>query len=85
MTIAEETVKVHVKAILRKIQVHNRTQAAFWAMSAGPSVSKDDASPVLGKLPAEPFRGLDVAQVVSAGHGTNRHYCRRSKSEEPTR
>jgi hypothetical protein len=37
-------------------------------MSAGPSVSKDDASPVLGKLPAEPFRGLDVAQVVSAGH-----------------
>jgi two-component system nitrate/nitrite response regulator NarL len=31
--IAEATVKVHVKAILRKIRVHNRTQAAIWAMS----------------------------------------------------
>ena len=67
MAIAEATVKVHVKAILRKIRVHNRTQAAIWAMSAGPIISKDDASPVLGKLPAEPFRSLDVAQVVSAG------------------
>jgi DNA-binding NarL/FixJ family response regulator len=28
--IAEATVKVHVKAILRKIGVHNRTQAAIW-------------------------------------------------------
>jgi two-component system nitrate/nitrite response regulator NarL len=31
--IAEATVKVHIKAILRKIQVHNRTQAAIWAMN----------------------------------------------------
>jgi DNA-binding NarL/FixJ family response regulator len=38
--IAEATVKVHVKAILRKIRVQNRTQAAIWAMNnrspAGP-------------------------------------------------
>jgi two-component system nitrate/nitrite response regulator NarL len=33
--IAEATVKVHVKAILRKIHVHNRTQAAIWAMNNG--------------------------------------------------
>jgi two-component system nitrate/nitrite response regulator NarL len=31
--IAEATVKVHVKAILRKIRVNNRTQAAIWAMN----------------------------------------------------
>jgi two-component system nitrate/nitrite response regulator NarL len=31
--IAEATVKVHVKAILRKIRVHNRTQAAIWGLS----------------------------------------------------
>ena len=31
--IAEATVKVHVKAILRKIQVQNRTQAAVWGMN----------------------------------------------------
>jgi DNA-binding NarL/FixJ family response regulator len=30
MAIAEATVKVHVKAILRKIRVQNRTQAAIW-------------------------------------------------------
>ena len=30
-SIAEATVKVHLKAILRKIAVHNRTQAALWA------------------------------------------------------
>ncbi|WP_406857278.1 response regulator transcription factor [Alsobacter sp. KACC 23698] len=33
LEIAEATVKVHVKAILRKIRVRNRTQAAIWAMS----------------------------------------------------
>lgn len=30
--IAEATVKVHIKAILRKIRVRNRTQAAIWAV-----------------------------------------------------
>ncbi len=68
MAIAEATVKVHVKAILRKIGVHNRTQAAIWAMNTGPFISaKDDASPSLGELPVEPFPSLDVAQVLSAG------------------
>lgn len=33
--IAEATVKVHVKAILRKIRVQNRTQAAIWAVNQG--------------------------------------------------
>jgi two-component system nitrate/nitrite response regulator NarL len=37
--IAEATVKVHVKAILRKVRVQNRTQAAIWAMSNGLSIS----------------------------------------------
>jgi two-component system, NarL family, nitrate/nitrite response regulator NarL len=31
--ITEATVKVHIKAILRKINVRNRTQAAVWAQS----------------------------------------------------
>jgi two-component system nitrate/nitrite response regulator NarL len=31
--IAEATVKVHVKAIFRKLHVSNRTQAAIWAMN----------------------------------------------------
>ncbi|WP_439370928.1 LuxR C-terminal-related transcriptional regulator [Bradyrhizobium sp. DASA03120] len=38
--IADATVKVHVKAILRKIGVQNRTQAAIWGMN-----NKSFASP----------------------------------------
>jgi two-component system nitrate/nitrite response regulator NarL len=34
--ITEATVKVHMKSILRKIQVANRTQAAVWALEHGP-------------------------------------------------
>lgn len=33
LQIGEATVKVHIKAILRKIRVQNRTQAAIWAVS----------------------------------------------------
>jgi DNA-binding NarL/FixJ family response regulator len=33
MGLAEGTVKVHVKAILRKIRVGNRTQAAMWSLN----------------------------------------------------
>lgn len=33
LMISEATVKVHVKAILRKIKVKNRTQAAIWALN----------------------------------------------------
>jgi len=35
INIAEATVKVHVKAILRKIRVENRTQAAIWGINNG--------------------------------------------------
>jgi DNA-binding NarL/FixJ family response regulator len=33
--ISEATVKVHIKAILRKIRVQNRTQAAIWGINNG--------------------------------------------------
>ncbi|MBR1123202.1 response regulator transcription factor [Bradyrhizobium lablabi] len=35
INIAEATVKVHVKAIFRKIGVQNRTQAAIWGLNNG--------------------------------------------------
>jgi two-component system nitrate/nitrite response regulator NarL len=38
--IAEATVKVHVKGILRKIRVANRTQAAIWALESGYSAGE---------------------------------------------
>jgi two-component system nitrate/nitrite response regulator NarL len=43
--IAEATVKVHVKAILRKIRLSNRTQAAIWAMNNSALVWSADAEP----------------------------------------
>lgn len=33
--VSEATIKVHVKAILRKLKIDNRTQAAMWATSRG--------------------------------------------------
>jgi two-component system nitrate/nitrite response regulator NarL len=35
MSITEATVKVHIKAILKKVGAHNRTQAAIWAIQKG--------------------------------------------------
>jgi two-component system nitrate/nitrite response regulator NarL len=53
--ITEATVKVHLKAILRKIRVHNRTQAAIWAMNNGSSIStKDNGSSALSKFLISP-------------------------------
>jgi two-component system nitrate/nitrite response regulator NarL len=67
MAITEATVKVHVKTILRKIRVHNRTQAAIWAMNTGPFITPtDEVSLALEKLPVEPLPSLDIAQALSA-------------------
>jgi two-component system nitrate/nitrite response regulator NarL len=51
--ITEATVKVHLKTLLRKIDVNNRTQAAIWAMNNGVTAN---GAPI-------PTRGL---QAVSA-------------------
>lgn len=48
--IAESTVKVHVKAILRKIGVHNRTQAAIWGINNELSENAN-SPPVAPNLP----------------------------------
>ena len=60
--ISEATVKVHLKAILRKIRVVNRTQAAIWAMNR----HETPIAPSTGRLGFsashdEPEGGPDVA------------------------
>lgn len=35
LDISEGTVKVHMKSLMKKISVHNRTQAAMWALNHG--------------------------------------------------
>lgn len=42
--ITEATVKVHIRSILRKIRVGNRTQAAIWALESGYSLDVPLAS-----------------------------------------
>jgi two-component system nitrate/nitrite response regulator NarL len=49
--IMEATVKVHLKTLLRKIDVSNRTQAAIWAMTNGVSATPADG-PVPGSRAA---------------------------------
>jgi DNA-binding NarL/FixJ family response regulator len=45
LNIREATVKVHMKAVLRKLNVRNRTQAAMWALANGFSDNSDSRSP----------------------------------------
>ena len=58
LKIAEATVKVHVKAVFRKIHVHNRTQAAIWAVSNGVGSSRQEKpavdSRIMSMIPAIP-------------------------------
>ncbi len=44
LSITEATVKVHMKSLLRKINVSNRTQAAIWALNNGLMPSAGSAS-----------------------------------------
>ena len=44
--ITEATVKVHLKTLLRKIDVNNRTQAAIWAINNGFTASDNRRQPV---------------------------------------
>jgi len=59
--ITEATVKVHVKAILRKVRVHNRTQAAIWAMSNGVSRPDKPCRPTMVDVSSPPALVPDSA------------------------
>jgi len=62
LKIADATVKVHIKAILRKLRVQNRTQAAIWAANRGLTLS--DARPHLD-LVASPSQREDRISTAS--------------------
>jgi DNA-binding NarL/FixJ family response regulator len=79
--IAEATVKVHIKAILRKIRVQNRTQAAIWGMN-NVSLKRpaDDSSPpsTVSKRPPIPLEVISEIKQIGAsvpgsanGHDAN--------------
>ncbi len=65
---AEATVKVHVKAILRKIRVHNRTQAAIWGMkNRQPSTSVGTTPATVVEI-IEPSKIEYIAPKSRPGH-----------------
>src|ERR1700733_767450 len=69
INIAEATVKVHVKAILRKIRVQNRTQAAIWGMNNGTlKRPADDSSPhsTVSKRPPIPLEVISEIKRIGA-------------------
>jgi two-component system nitrate/nitrite response regulator NarL len=67
MDIAEATVKVHVKAILRKIRVQNRTQAAIWgANNRSLTETVSNSSPLAGKRLAKPVAGISEIKQIEA-------------------
>ncbi|MBB3862554.1 two-component system nitrate/nitrite response regulator NarL [Novosphingobium hassiacum] len=45
LDVSEATIKVHVKSILRKLGVRNRTQAAIWAVNNGVDFGRPSFSP----------------------------------------
>jgi two-component system nitrate/nitrite response regulator NarL len=61
LKISDGTVKVHIKAILKKIRVQNRTQAAIWALNHG--IARDLSSS------APPTGTTNVKQSHAAGPG----------------
>lgn len=74
LDISEATIKVHVKAILRKLKVMNRTQAALWAHSRGMgfSGSETDASSLIDigaihRADASALEGLSAGGDRAAG------------------
>jgi DNA-binding NarL/FixJ family response regulator len=67
--IAEATVKVHVKAILRKIRVQNRTQAAIWGMNNGSLVRPTNGdSNTCEQLPSSIEMVSDIKQIEGPEH-----------------
>ena len=58
--IAEATVTVHVRAILRKIRVQNRTQAAIWAMNHQACAEQSNAPPSGRDIDRRMPKAIDV-------------------------
>jgi two-component system nitrate/nitrite response regulator NarL len=70
--IAEATVKVHVKAILRKIRVQNRTQAAIWGVNRGSPIrpannNSTPSTPDMGRRLPEPAEAIcEIGQLETS-------------------
>jgi two-component system, NarL family, nitrate/nitrite response regulator NarL len=75
--ITEATVKVHVKAILRKVRVRNRTQAAIWAMKHAGEVNPAKSSvPQLVTSPNSALQTVAEPRTEDSANVTIAHVSR---------
>jgi DNA-binding NarL/FixJ family response regulator len=88
--IAEATVKVHVKAILRKIRVQNRTQAAIWGMNNGSLIrpASNNSASSINELTKRLPRPVEVISEVKqidepASADVSRGKSRRGGADRP--
>jgi two-component system nitrate/nitrite response regulator NarL len=66
LLITEATVKAHVKTVLRKLRVTNRTQAAIWAFTRG--LGQDNApdlEPLVERMPPITLAPVQPLQLVA--------------------
>ncbi|GLS44756.1 LuxR C-terminal-related transcriptional regulator [Methylobacterium brachythecii] len=68
LDIAEATVKVHVKAILRKIHVQNRTQAAIWALN---HLAEIDLGETVDQQPEHHSNGAEGPRHLKLSNGAD--------------
>ena len=66
LDIAEATVKVHIKGLLRKVKAANRTQAAIWAMNQRPDPAVRASNVVQLPLAALAAMGAPVTEPRTA-------------------
>lgn len=66
LEISEATVKVHVKAILRKLHLRNRTEAVAWTLNSGIDLSPAEAKPALPAPPVAANAALALPAPLAA-------------------
>jgi two-component system nitrate/nitrite response regulator NarL len=64
LDIAEATVKVHIKGLLRKINVSNRTQAAIWGLNQTMTARQGVADPALAALSLRTDHSIEAGMLM---------------------